>query len=157
MNESFNASDLQQLDELHTPRITRILTNDFPMYFAVVTRVRQEVHLGLLDYSRICKNISYFWKIESQKINYVHLLQNYELCFYHLLNLFRIHLTQIKSKFFLNFRKASINNILVGPEGGVILSSVVPQVQAIFPDGSLTKNIKVSVQAQPVPHEIVKV
>jgi len=31
------------LDELHTSRITRILTNDFPMYFAVVTRVRQEV------------------------------------------------------------------------------------------------------------------
>lgn len=27
--------------------------------------------------------------------------------------------------------------------------------QAIFPDGSLTKTIKVSVQAQPVPQEIV--
>lgn len=64
MNESFNASDLQQLDELHTPRITRILTNDFPMYFAVVTRVRQEVHLGLLDYATILVT---FWKIESQK------------------------------------------------------------------------------------------
>uniref|UniRef100_F1KPW5 Ankyrin-1 n=1 Tax=Ascaris suum TaxID=6253 RepID=F1KPW5_ASCSU len=88
LNESFDAEELSQLDDLHTTRITRILTNDFPMYFAVVTRVRQEVHC-------------------------------------------------------------------VGPEGGVILSSVVPRVQAIFPDGSLTKTIKVSVQAQPVPHEIV--
>uniref|UniRef100_A0A914IEY1 Ankyrin n=1 Tax=Globodera rostochiensis TaxID=31243 RepID=A0A914IEY1_GLORO len=88
LNESFDAQELQQLDELHTSRITRILTNDFPMYFAVVTRVRQEVHC-------------------------------------------------------------------VGPEGGVILSSVVPRVQAIFPDGSLTKTIKVSLQAQPVPQEIV--
>lgn len=88
LNESFDAQELQQLDELHTSRITRILTNDFPMYFAVVTRVRQEVHC-------------------------------------------------------------------VGPEGGVILSSVVPHVQAIFPDGSLTKTIKVSLQAQPVPQELV--
>jgi ankyrin len=88
LNESFDTTELQQLDDLHTSRITRILTNDFPMYFAVVTRVRQEVHC-------------------------------------------------------------------VGPEGGVILSSVVPRVQAIFPDGSLTKTIKVSLQAQPVPQEIV--
>ncbi|TMS37688.1 hypothetical protein L596_004569 [Steinernema carpocapsae] len=88
LNESFDAAELAQLDDLHTPRITRILTNDFPMYFAVVTRVRQEVHC-------------------------------------------------------------------VGPEGGVILSSVVPRVQAIFPDGSLTKIIKVSLQAQPIPNDIV--
>ncbi|KAF1757176.1 hypothetical protein GCK72_013631 [Caenorhabditis remanei] len=88
LNESFDAEDLAQLDDLQTPRITRILTSDFPMYFAVVTRVRQEVHC-------------------------------------------------------------------VGPEGGVIISSVVPRVQAIFPDGSLTKTIKVSVQAQPVPQEMV--
>lgn len=88
LNESFDANELQQLDDLHSTRITRILTNDFPMYFAVVTRVRQEVHC-------------------------------------------------------------------VGPEGGLILSSVVPRVQAIFPDGSLTKTIKVSLQAQPIPHEIV--
>ncbi|EPB75846.1 ZU5 domain protein [Ancylostoma ceylanicum] len=88
LNESFDAEELAQLDDLHTPRITRILTNDFPMYFAVVTRVRQEVHC-------------------------------------------------------------------VGPEGGVIMSSVVPRVQAIFPDGSLTKTIKVSVQAQPVPQDMV--
>uniref|UniRef100_A0A0N5ATI0 Ankyrin-2 n=1 Tax=Syphacia muris TaxID=451379 RepID=A0A0N5ATI0_9BILA len=88
LNESFNAEELSQLDDLHTTRITRILTDDFPMYFAVVTRIRQEVHC-------------------------------------------------------------------VGPEGGVIFSTVVPKVQAIFPDGSLTKTIKVSVQAQVVPQEIV--
>lgn len=35
------------------------------------------------------------------------------------------------------------------------MSSVVPRVQAIFPDGSLTKTIKVSVQAQPVPQDMV--
>lgn len=67
LNESFDAEELSQLDDLHTSRITRILTNDFPMYFAVVTRVRQEVHC-------------------------------------------------------------------VGPEGGVILSSVVPRVQVIHRD-----------------------
>jgi ankyrin len=88
LNESFDTTELQQLDDLHTSRITRILTNDFPMYFAVVTRIRQEVHC-------------------------------------------------------------------VGPEGGVILSSVVSRVQGIFPDGSLTKTIKVSLQSQHVPQEIV--
>lgn len=36
--------ELSQIEDLHTNRITRILTNDFPHYFAVVSRVRQEVH-----------------------------------------------------------------------------------------------------------------
>lgn len=26
------------------PRVTRILTHDFPQYFAVISRIRQEVH-----------------------------------------------------------------------------------------------------------------
>ena len=34
----------------------------------------------------------------------------------------------------------------IGPDGGVISSTVVPQVQAVFPDGALTKNIKVGLQ-----------
>lgn len=34
----------------------------------------------------------------------------------------------------------------IGTEGGVISSTVVPQVQAVFPEGSLTKNIKVGLQ-----------
>nr|CAI5866215.1 unnamed protein product [Callosobruchus analis] len=38
LNHSFDGEDL------HTNRITRILTNDFPHYFAVVSRIRQEVH-----------------------------------------------------------------------------------------------------------------
>lgn len=65
--------------EFSSNRITRIVTTDFPNYFAIVTRIRQEVHA-------------------------------------------------------------------VGPEGGIITSTVVPQVQAIFPEGALTKKIKVGLQ-----------
>lgn len=103
LNESFDAEELSALEDLNTNRITRVLTNDLPMYFAVVTRVRQEVRLS--------------HPLPS------HLLPSQVHC--------------------------------VGPEGGVITSSVVSRVQAIFPDGSLTKTIKVSVQAQPVPQDIV--
>lgn len=38
-------AELSKIDDLHTNRITRILTSDFPHYFAVVSRVRQEVHV----------------------------------------------------------------------------------------------------------------
>lgn len=82
LNQSFDPEELSQLEDLNTTRITRILTNDFPQYFAILTRIRQEVHA-------------------------------------------------------------------VGPEGGVIASTVVPQVQAIFPEGALTKTIKVSLQVSP--------
>ncbi|XP_023311776.1 ankyrin-3 isoform X3 [Anoplophora glabripennis] len=44
LNHSFDGEELSQIEDLHTNRITRILTNDFPHYFAVVSRVRQEVH-----------------------------------------------------------------------------------------------------------------
>lgn len=71
--------DLKQLEDLKTNRITRILTTDFPQYFALVSRIRQEVHA-------------------------------------------------------------------VGPEGGMVSSTVVPQVQAVFPGGALTKRIKVGLQ-----------
>jgi hypothetical protein len=37
-------SELSQLEDLNTNRITRILTTDFPQYFAIVSRIRQEVH-----------------------------------------------------------------------------------------------------------------
>jgi ankyrin len=70
---------LSQLEDLNTNRITRILTTDFPQYFAIVSRVRQEVHA-------------------------------------------------------------------IGPDGGVVNSTVVPQVQAVFPQGALTKKIKVGLQ-----------
>ncbi|GIY26670.1 ankyrin-3 [Caerostris darwini] len=88
LNESFEGEELSALEDLNTNRITRILTTDFPQYFAIITRVRQEVH-G------------------------------------------------------------------VGPEGGMVSSTVVPQVQAIFPEGALTKKIRVGLQAQPIAPELV--
>ena len=72
-------TEATQLEDLNTNRITRILTTDFPQYFAIITRIRQEVHA-------------------------------------------------------------------IGPEGGVVNSTVVPQVQAVFPQGALTKKIKVGLQ-----------
>lgn len=35
---------------------------------------------------------------------------------------------------------------LIGPEGGILSSTVVPQVQAVFPEGALTKRIRVGLQ-----------
>ena len=74
-----NSAELSQLEDLQTSRIVRILTVDFPHYFAVVSRIRQEVHA-------------------------------------------------------------------VGPEGGTVSSSAVPQVQAVFPPAALTKKIRVGLQ-----------
>jgi len=88
LNESFEGEEMSQLEDLHTNRITRILTVDFPHYFAVMSRTRQEVHA-------------------------------------------------------------------IGPEGGMVSSSVVPQVQAVFPPAALTKKIRVGIQAQPIPTELV--
>ncbi|XP_014665288.1 PREDICTED: ankyrin-2-like [Priapulus caudatus] len=88
LNESFEGEELDAIEDLHTNRITRILTNDFPVYFAIVTRVHQE-------------------------------------------------------------------NRPIGPEGGMVSSTVVPQVQAMFPEGALTKKIRVGLQAQPIPSELV--
>ncbi|XP_074034962.1 uncharacterized protein isoform X11 [Leptinotarsa decemlineata] len=87
LHDSFEAEDLNQLEDVSSGRITRILTQDFPQYFAVVSRVRQEVHA-------------------------------------------------------------------IGPEGGMVSSTVVPQVQAVFPEGALTKKIKVGLQAQPIDPEL---
>jgi len=38
-------SELSHFDDLHTNRITRVLTTDFPHYFAIVSRIRQEAHM----------------------------------------------------------------------------------------------------------------
>lgn len=43
LNESFDGEELSQIEDLSSGRITRILTNDFPQYFAIVSRIRQEV------------------------------------------------------------------------------------------------------------------
>lgn len=44
LNESFEAGELSQLEDFHTNRIIRIVTHDFPHFFAIVSRIRQEVH-----------------------------------------------------------------------------------------------------------------
>ncbi|KAL1117549.1 hypothetical protein AAG570_003864, partial [Ranatra chinensis] len=44
---------------------------------------------------------------------------------------------------------------VIGPEGGVVSSTAVPQVQAIFPPNALTKKIRVGLQAQPINTELV--
>ncbi|XP_026170833.1 ankyrin-3-like isoform X8 [Mastacembelus armatus] len=91
LNQLLNGMDeeLDSPEELEKKRICRIITKDFPQYFAVVSRIRQETHQ-------------------------------------------------------------------MGPEGGTLRSQSVPLVQASFPEGALTKKIKVGLQAQPVPDETVK-
>ncbi|XP_068114579.1 ankyrin-3 isoform X28 [Hyperolius riggenbachi] len=91
LNELLNGMDeeLDSQEELEKKRICRIVTKDFPQYFAVVSRIKQESNQ-------------------------------------------------------------------IGPEGGVLKSTTVPRVQASFPEGALTKRIRVGLQAQPVPDELVK-
>ncbi|KAL2712742.1 ankyrin-2-like [Vespula squamosa] len=76
-----------QMNAAHSGRITRIITTDFPQYFAIVTRIKQEVHV-------------------------------------------------------------------IGAEGGILMSSVANDVQAVFPPGALTKKIKVGLQAHVIPAEL---
>ncbi|XP_077462009.1 uncharacterized protein ank2a isoform X5 [Stigmatopora argus] len=91
LNQILNGMDekLDSPEELEKKRICRIITRDFPQYFAVVSRIKQDSHL-------------------------------------------------------------------IGPEGGVLSSTLVPQVQAVFPEGALTKKIRVGLQAQPIEVELVK-
>uniref|UniRef100_UPI0037E8C7EE ankyrin-3-like isoform X3 n=1 Tax=Semicossyphus pulcher TaxID=241346 RepID=UPI0037E8C7EE len=81
--------ELDSPAELEKKRICRIVTRDFPQYFAVVSRIKQESN----------------------------------------------H---------------------VGPDGGMLSSSTVPMVQASFPQGALTKRIRVGLQAQPVPDDLAR-
>uniref|UniRef100_A0A4W5Q6J1 Ankyrin 3a n=1 Tax=Hucho hucho TaxID=62062 RepID=A0A4W5Q6J1_9TELE len=81
--------ELDSNAELEKKRICRIITRDFPQYFAVVSRIKQESN----------------------------------------------HM---------------------GPEGGTLTSQTVPMVQASFPQGALTKKIRVGLQAQPVPDDMVR-
>eukprot|EP00062_Callorhinchus_milii_P001427 gi/632936549/ref/XP_007895307.1/ PREDICTED: ankyrin-3 isoform X9 [Callorhinchus milii] len=91
LNEILNGMDeeLDSLEELEKKRICRVVSKDFPQYFAVVSRIKQESNQ-------------------------------------------------------------------MGPEGGMLSSSTIPRVQASFPEGALTKRIRVGLQAQPVPDEVVK-
>ncbi|XP_076014865.1 uncharacterized protein ank3a isoform X3 [Genypterus blacodes] len=81
--------ELDSPAELEQKRICRIVTRDFPQYFAVVSRIKQESN----------------------------------------------HM---------------------GPDGGMLSSSTVPMVQASFPQGALTKKIRVGLQAQPVPDDMAR-
>uniref|UniRef100_A0A669CDY9 Ankyrin 2a, neuronal n=1 Tax=Oreochromis niloticus TaxID=8128 RepID=A0A669CDY9_ORENI len=91
LNQILNGMDekLDSPEELEKKRICRIITRDFPQYFAVVSRIKQDSHL-------------------------------------------------------------------IGPEGGVLSSTLVPQVQAVFPEGALTKKIRVGLQAQPIDVDMVR-
>ncbi|XP_028284793.1 uncharacterized protein LOC114450699 isoform X5 [Parambassis ranga] len=91
LNQILNGMDeeLDPPEELERKRICRIITRDFPQYFAVVSRIKQDSNL-------------------------------------------------------------------IGPEGGILSSTVVPQVQAVFPEGALTKRIRVGLQAQPVNVDVVR-
>ncbi|XP_074555186.1 ankyrin-2b isoform X15 [Halichoeres trimaculatus] len=91
LNQILNGMDeeLDTPEELERKRICRIITRDFPQYFAVVSRVKQDSNL-------------------------------------------------------------------IGPEGGILSSTVVPQVQAVFPEGALTKRIRVGLQTQPVNVDVVR-
>lgn len=77
----FCCAELDNEDDLEKKRICRIVTRDFPQYFAVVSRIRQETNQ-------------------------------------------------------------------MGPEGGTLNSCSVPLVQASFPEGALTKKIKVGLQVR---------
>ncbi|KAM8860268.1 uncharacterized protein AB9W97_019870 isoform 40-T41 [Spinachia spinachia] len=81
--------ELDSPAELEKKRICRIVTSDFPQYFAVVSRIKQESN----------------------------------------------HM---------------------GPDGGMLSSSTVPMVMASFPQGALTKKIRVGLQAQPVPDDMAR-
>ncbi|XP_067304721.1 ankyrin-2b isoform X26 [Pseudorasbora parva] len=91
LNQILNGMDegLDPPEELERKRICRIITRDFPQYFAVVSRIKQDSNL-------------------------------------------------------------------IGPEGGILSSTVVPQVQAVFPEGALTKRIRVGLQAQPMSVDVVR-
>ncbi|KAM4591296.1 uncharacterized protein PAE49_015461 isoform 9-T9 [Odontesthes bonariensis] len=81
--------ELDSPAELEKKRICRIVTRDFPQYFAVVSRIKQESN----------------------------------------------HM---------------------GPDGGILSCSTVPMVQASFPQGALTKRIRVGLQAQPIPDDMAR-
>nr|XP_054600849.1 ankyrin-1 isoform X3 [Nothobranchius furzeri] len=80
--------ELESQEELEKKRIRRIISTDFPLYFAVVSRIQQE-------------------------------------------------------------------SDLIGPEGGRLSSKLVPRVEAIFPETAVTKRVRLGLQAQPIPDELL--
>ncbi|XP_077594165.1 uncharacterized protein ank1b isoform X5 [Stigmatopora nigra] len=80
--------DLESQEELDKKRIGRIISTDFPLYFAVVSRIQQE-------------------------------------------------------------------SDLIGPEGGRLSCNLVQHVEAIFPETAVTKRVRLGLQAQPIPDEML--
>ncbi|CAF4046693.1 unnamed protein product, partial [Rotaria sp. Silwood2] len=44
LGDTIDSEELENLEELNSRRITRIITNDFPRFFALITRLRQEAN-----------------------------------------------------------------------------------------------------------------
>ncbi|XP_062817498.1 ankyrin-1 isoform X2 [Anolis carolinensis] len=57
--------------------------------------------------------------------------------------------------YFVVMSRVSQDCELIGPEGGSLQSTLVPLVQATFPETAVTKKVKLALQAQPVPDELV--
>ena len=57
-------------------------------------------------------------------------------------------LTTDLPQYFAVVSRVRIENQLIGEDGGVISSKVVPQVQAVFPKGALNKKIRVGLQVR---------
>nr|XP_020635904.1 ankyrin-1 isoform X2 [Pogona vitticeps] len=57
--------------------------------------------------------------------------------------------------YFVVMTRVSQDCDLIGPEGGCLQSTLVPMVQATFPETAVTKKVKLALQAQPVPDELV--
>ncbi|KAJ3584888.1 hypothetical protein NHX12_013611 [Muraenolepis orangiensis] len=66
------------------------------------------------------------------------------------------HTEEELNQYFAVVSRVKQDSALMGPEGGVLSSSVVPTVQAAFPEGALTKRIRVGLQAQPMSPEVVR-
>ncbi|XP_069473770.1 ankyrin-1 isoform X5 [Ambystoma mexicanum] len=57
--------------------------------------------------------------------------------------------------YFVVMSRVCQDSDLIGPEGGVLKSRLVPMVQATFPETAVTKKVKLALQAQPVPDDLV--
>nr|XP_056716768.1 ankyrin-1 isoform X1 [Euleptes europaea] len=57
--------------------------------------------------------------------------------------------------YFVVMSRVSQDQELIGPEGGCLQSTLVTMVQATFPETAVTKKVKLALQAQPVPDELV--
>ena len=77
------------MEELNSRRITRIITDDFPRFFALITRLRQE---------------SYF----------------------------------------------------IDEQGGLLTSTIIPNVQAHIPEKALQKRIRIAIHVLPIPSQLLQ-